>query len=168
MTWKILRQANWIPGPNIHFTNLQPSNLELPGKTCQPKRRGRTRRTSPPHRTFQTKRRPWDQHLRFQPVIRVFFWGEGNTEIICKSCTVPAPSRERFVHIPPWEKENHRLKIDFSGDMSLPWRVYINTGKKIRYDIFRAILEHIGPFHKISMLERKLCCLLGWWPNHKF
>ena len=93
------------------------------------------------------------------------FLGEGNTEIICKSCTVPTPSRERFVHIPPWEKENHRLKIDFSGDMSVPWRVYINTGKK--RNIFRAILEHIGPFHKISMLELKLRFLLGWWPNDK-
>ena len=33
------------------------------------------------------------------------------------------PSRE-WIHIPPWEKENHRLKMPFFGDMLVPWRVY--------------------------------------------
>lgn len=61
----------WPKHPFHQPATQQPSYLF----TCQPKRRGRTRWTSPPHRTFQTKRRPWDQHLRFQPVIRVFFGG---------------------------------------------------------------------------------------------
>ena len=36
--------------------------------------------------------------------------------------TYPLPSRE-WIHIPPWEKENHRLKMPFLGDMLIPWRV---------------------------------------------
>ena len=32
------------------------------------------------------------------------------------------PSRE-FTGFPPWEKENHRLKMPFLGDMLVPWRV---------------------------------------------